>query len=36
MEFQQQASDRINAGLTNKDRAEDVITDLNRLFRDSF
>jgi multiple sugar transport system substrate-binding protein len=36
MAFQQQASDRINAGLTGGERAATVVDDLNRLFRGSF
>jgi multiple sugar transport system substrate-binding protein len=36
MQFQQAASDRINAGLANGDAARPVVEDLNRLFRESF
>ncbi|MFD1198422.1 extracellular solute-binding protein [Brucella gallinifaecis] len=36
MPFQEAASDRINKGLLNNEKAEDVIADLNRLFRESF
>ncbi len=36
MPFQEAASERINKGLLNNDKAEDVIADLNRLFRESF
>ena len=36
MDFQQVASDRINAGLLGKEKAGDVVKDLNRLFGDSF
>ena len=35
MGFQQAASDRINAGLKAGEKGESVVTDLNRLFRDS-
>ncbi|MBR7654284.1 extracellular solute-binding protein [Brucella oryzae] len=36
MPFQEAASERINKGLLDNDKAEDVIADLNRLFRESF
>lgn len=36
MGFQKAASDRINAGLKAGEKAAAVVTDLNRLFRDSF
>jgi multiple sugar transport system substrate-binding protein len=36
MDFQQKASDCINAGLIEKRAAHDVVADLNRLFRKSF
>lgn len=36
MQFQQAASDRINAGLADGDAARPVVEDLNRLFRESF
>ena len=36
MPFQEAASERINKGLLDNEKAEDVIADLNRLFRESF
>jgi len=36
MPFQEAASDRINKGLLGDEKAEEVITDLNRLFSESF
>ncbi|MGH6805851.1 MAG: extracellular solute-binding protein, partial [Ensifer adhaerens] len=36
MPFQQAASDRINDGLLRKEKARDVVDDLNRLFIESF
>jgi multiple sugar transport system substrate-binding protein len=36
MAFQQEASDRLNAGLLGGHEARNVIDDLNRLFRQSF
>jgi len=36
MKFQQDASDRINSGLTSNEDSRTVVTDLNRLFRGSF
>lgn len=36
MPFQEAASERINKGLLNNEKAEDVVADLNRLFRESF
>lgn len=36
MPFQEAASERINKGLLDNEKAEDVIADLNRLFRASF
>ncbi|CDX50170.1 conserved hypothetical protein [Mesorhizobium plurifarium] len=36
MAFQQQASDRINEGLTGRQDAGQVVADINRLFRESF
>lgn len=36
MPFQEAASERINKGLVKNEKAEDVIVDLNRLFRESF
>jgi multiple sugar transport system substrate-binding protein len=36
MPFQQAASDRINDGLLRKEKARDVVDDLNRLFAESF
>lgn len=36
MAFQEAASERINKGLQSNEPAEQVITDLNRLFRESF
>lgn len=36
MQFQQAASDRINAGLQRKEKARDVVDDVNRLFAASF
>ncbi|NVD42771.1 carbohydrate ABC transporter substrate-binding protein [Ensifer sp. HO-A22] len=36
MPFQQAASDRINEGLLRKEKARDVVNDLNRLFAESF
>jgi len=36
MPFQEAASDRINKGLLGNEKAEEVITDLNRLFSESF
>lgn len=36
MPFQQGASDRINGGLQRKEKARDVVDDLNRLFAASF
>ena len=36
MAFQQEASDRVNAGLRRSKDGRQVVADLNRLFRDSF
>jgi multiple sugar transport system substrate-binding protein len=36
MPFQEAASERINKGLLNNEKAEVVVADLNRLFRESF
>lgn len=36
MRFQQQASDRINAGLKGREPAKSVVADINQLFRNSF
>jgi len=36
MPFQEAASERINKGLLDNEKAEEVIADLNRLFRESF
>lgn len=36
MPFQQQASDRLNAGLKGGEAAETVVADLNRMFAESF
>lgn len=36
MPFQEAASERINKGLLDNEKAEDVVADLNRLFRESF
>lgn len=36
MAFQQAASDRLNAGLSERHEARNVVDDLNRLFRQSF
>jgi multiple sugar transport system substrate-binding protein len=36
MAFQQQASDRINAGLRDGEAAHQVVADLNRMFANSF
>ena len=36
MPFQEAASERINKGLLNNEKAEDVVADLNRFFRESF
>ncbi|MCL7997083.1 extracellular solute-binding protein [Brucella sp. 21LCYQ03] len=36
MPFQEAASERINKGLLDKEKAEVVVADLNRLFRESF
>lgn len=36
MDFQQEASDRINAGLKRNEESRKVVADLNRLFRESF
>ncbi len=36
MTFQEAASERINKGLLDNEKAEDVVADLNRLFRESF
>jgi len=36
MPFQQQASDRLNAGLKGGESAETVVADLNRMFAESF
>ncbi|MDT6940063.1 extracellular solute-binding protein [Brucella pseudogrignonensis] len=36
MSFQEAASERINKGLLDKEKAEVVVADLNRLFRESF
>ncbi|OYR20028.1 ABC transporter substrate-binding protein [Brucella thiophenivorans] len=36
MPFQEAASERINRGLLDKEKAEVVVADLNRLFRESF
>lgn len=36
MQFQESASERINKGLQNNEKAETVIADLNRLFSESF
>jgi multiple sugar transport system substrate-binding protein len=36
MGFQQEASDRINAGLRRNEDSRKVVADLNQLFRDSF
>ncbi len=36
MSFQEAASERINKGLLNNEKAEDVVADLNRFFRESF
>lgn len=36
MDFQQKASDRINAGLKRNEESRKVVADLNRLFRESF
>jgi len=36
MTFQEAASERINKGLLDNEKAEDVVANLNRLFRESF
>lgn len=36
MPFQEAASERINKGLLDNEKAENVVADLNRLFRESF
>ncbi|MBO1038587.1 ABC transporter substrate-binding protein [Brucella pituitosa] len=36
MPFQEAASERINKGLLDNEKAEDVVADLNQLFRESF